>query len=108
MNLAFDVAGNVSKGSTSLRWLINVFSVSFFCSFGCAFCHWGHSQIHHFFRRLHMKPSVEGSGIFKKKQTMEPVMAFSCSAEDIAGKDKKKAHGRGGARMYFRYNSNRR
>ena len=29
VNLAFDVAGNVSTGTTSLRWLINVFSVSF-------------------------------------------------------------------------------
>ena len=103
MNLAFDVAGNVSKGSTSLRWLINEFSVSFFLQL----CHWGHCQMHHFFRRLHMKPSAEGSEIFKKKKT-EPVMAFSFSAEDIAGKDKKKAYGKGGARMYFRYNSKRR
>ena len=54
-----------------------------------------------------MKPSAEGSEIFKKKKT-EPVMAFSFSAEDIAGKDKKKAYGKGGARMYFRYNSKRR
>ena len=30
MNLAFDVAGNVGRGSRSLRWLINMFSVSFF------------------------------------------------------------------------------
>ena len=30
MNCAFDVAKNLSRGSTSLRWLINVFSVSFF------------------------------------------------------------------------------
>ena len=64
--------------------------------------------MHHFFRRLHMKPSVEGSEIFKKKKTTGPVMAFSFSAEDVAGKDKKKVYGRGGARMYFRYNSKRR
>ena len=57
-----------------------------------------------FFRRLHMKPSAEGSGISKKKQTTEPVMAFSFSAEDVAGKDKKKAYGRGVARRYSRYN----
>ena len=55
-----------------------------------------------------MKPSAKRDEIFKKKKTTEPVMAFSFSAEDVAGKDKKKAHGRGGARMYFRYNSNRR
>ena len=53
-----------------------------------------------------MKPSTEGSEIFKKKKTTEPVMAFSLSAEDVAGK--KKAYGRGGARMYSRYNSQRR
>ena len=40
-----------------------------------------------------MKPSAEGSEIFKKKKTTEPVMAFSFSAEDVAGKDKKKAYG---------------
>ena len=61
-----------------------------------------------FFRQLHMKPSAEGSGIFKKKKTTEPVMTFSFSAEDVAGKDKKKAYGRGVTRIFFRYNSQRR
>ena len=85
MNLAFDVAANASRESTSFRWLIIDQ-----CVFGV------------------LKPSAEGSGIFKKKKTTEPVMTFSFSAEDVAGKDKKKAYGRGVARMYFRYNSQRR
>ena len=108
MNLAFDVAENASRESTSFRWLINVFSVSFFLQLWMCIFSLGASSDAPFFRRLHMKPSAEGSGISKKKKTKEPVMAFSFSAEDVAGKDKKKAHGRGGARIYFRYNSQRR
>ena len=67
MNLALSVAENVMGGrSPTLR-----------CSF---------PNLPSFLRRMSVKPPEEEKGIFKRKKTTEPVMVFSFSAEEVAGK----------------------
>ena len=36
---------------------------------------------------MSVKPPEEEKGIFKRKKTTEPVMVFSFSAEEVAGKE---------------------
>ena len=67
MNLALSVAENVMGGrSPTLRWVLSYLLRSFL-------------------RRMSVKPPEEEKGIFKRKKT-EPVMVFSFSADEVAGK----------------------
>ena len=55
-----------------------------------------------FLRRMSVKPPEEEKGIFKRKKTTEPVMVFSFSAEEVAGKENR---GKNDRHAYFRCNA---